>query len=265
MGFTDFLRNYTVGKGEQVGSGIIGLIAAWDPKGATEADIKCFRDQLDVVTHQAVDAKEAYQLKKGLADKATSDFNLQLNVAKKLQKQLEEAEGAEGTKDEAKIASLTASLTTQVGNAEKAKVKMEEAVQLAEKAMKFRDDWVKAAEILATKIASTRKESEEAQQEVASAQLAVQAAKEERQQTEILAGIINHTDRAGTAIGALKEKAARLRKDAEADTLASQSITKATAVVDIPTDTNIAAAMQEVKGDSAEAPKSAKERLAALG
>jgi chromosome segregation ATPase len=259
MGLMQFFRKYSVVKAEQAGGGIMSLIVAWDPEGASDAQIEVWSAQLDKITHQRQAALNAFTKEKKEADEAEAEFNREMKVAEKLQADLQAAQAAG---DQGRIDSLNASLIKQVAKLEKMKPEVDREVQEAKEAKEVVDQWNEAAELLAEKIVTARQSAASAQRRMESAELKLKREKEKQQQAEVLAGVCSQTDKMGSAITAMEARAKELEDQAEEAKFKTQKLTQAAAKPAEEVDSNIAAARQAVEGTKP--AQSLEDRLAAL-
>lgn len=258
MGLIKFLAKYGKGKGESAGQNLMELIARLDPKGATVAEIDVMLEDLDTVCQQVVEGRHSYKDKKQRADDLEEAYQRNFKAAQILKGKLDQAT-ADGKQDE--VASLTASLEKQLDDLENMKPDRDLAVQIAEQDGAYLQQLEAAAEDKAKELKQARQTAARAQQEMQSAALMRKQAEDQAKRAEILAGIREGSSQLGSAIAAMKRKAAEDRQAGEA-ALLKTDLLKTKPVAE---DANIAAALKEAGGDKAAAPKSAADRLAALG
>jgi hypothetical protein len=256
MGILNFFKNYGKEKGASAGQNLMELIARLDPNGATEAEIDSMLEQLDGVTQQVVEARHSYKDKKQAADDLDGAYQRNLKAAQIIKGKLDQAT-TDGKQDE--IAGLDASLSKQLDALEAMKPNRDLAVQIAEQDGAYLQQLEAAAEDKAKQLREARNTATQAKQEMQSAALMRKQAEEQANRAEVLAGIKEGSNQLGSAIAAMKGKAAKDRKAGEA------ALLKTDLLKDKPVaeDANIAAALKEASGEKA-APQTAADRLAAL-
>ncbi len=241
---------------QKAGNGITALIVKFDPEAATEAQIDEFERQLTELTNRVAALRSEYNKEKAEADAVNTRYHQFLAAGENLQAKIAAAT------DETQKASLTASLERLVADTEKMvpdlEREQEEATQAGDLLKKYED----AAQAAATKLVTARENLTRAKRDMEKAALAQKRAEDHVASAEALAGIRQHSDSLGTALGAMQQVAAKSRQAADAAELKAKLVTGASHQ-DIAQDANIAAALSEV--DPAHKPASSLgDRLAAL-
>ena len=217
----------------------MNFVISLDPEGATEATILAWSGELDKITQARQGALKVFEKEKAEADQAQAEYDRELKVAEMLDQQLETVK-KDGKADQ--IASLEASLAKKVGQLEAKKPDVDREVQEAKDAEAYLKTWDEAAELMAKKLVTARRNAKAAQQRMESAGLKAKLAEERKDQAEILAGIRTETDQLGNAVAAMEAKAVKLEQRAGEADFKAKKLTEATTAPPEEEDANIAAA-----------------------
>ena len=103
-----FIRNLVGVKTDQAVNSAVEAIVRWDPKSATEAELRTMEQQLDQLGRQVAEARQAFEKEKREADAIQNLSQQRMAAAEHLQKQMS------GESDSGRKSELERSLTTLV-------------------------------------------------------------------------------------------------------------------------------------------------------
>lgn len=230
-------------------------LVAFDPKGATEAQISLMNGQLDqlgqkVATVQRQLGEAQTQLK------AAQNLNsTRLTAAETLQTQISGLDATDASRP-AKEASLNKLLDIiEQAQPELTRLKAEEAEVQA-----YLDDLQTAYKAAAEKLSTARDQLKSAERGMERAKIAQDRAQDRAEAASIAAGVHAGGDALNTALDAMRRKTEAATDAANASNLKAATLAPVDHEKDDP---NIVAAMQTAAGEPTK-PQSAAERLAAL-
>lgn len=249
-----FFRNMVGVKRDQAMNGAVEAIVRWDPKSATEAELRTMEEHLDVLGRRVAEARVAFDKEKREADAIGVLSQQRMAAAETLQRRMD------AETDPAKKAELERSLTTLVGMLEEMAPEIEREKRDETDAGEFLRSLQEAYEQAGAKLKGARSELAKAHRDMGRAEQQREMAESRAQAAREQAGLTGATSGLSTALKAMQ--------DAAANDLASAEAANAKAKMLAPTrpekdDPNIAAAMDEAQGRSP-APTSLTDRLAAL-
>lgn len=249
-----FIRNLLGVKADQAVQAGVEALVRWDPKAATEAELRTMEQHLDQLGLEVAKARQAYDREKKEAV-AIQELSRQRMAAAEL---LEHQAAAET--DPARKAQLDKSLATLVGMLEEMAPEVDREARDAEDAQSFLEMLEQSYAEAGGKLKQARSELERAHRDMARAEQQRSAAERQAEAARRAAGLASSTSGLSVALKAMKDSAERDLASAEAAAAKSRLLTPTKPEKD---DGNIAAAMAQAQGKAAPA-QSLTERLAAL-
>jgi DNA repair exonuclease SbcCD ATPase subunit len=249
-----FIRSLVGVKTDQAVQGAVEALVRWDPKAATEAELRTMEQHLDQLGRQVAEARQAYGRERREADAITSLSNQRMAAAEQLENRIQ----AEA--DPAHKAELERSLGTLVGMLEQMAPEMEREKQDADDAADFlqmlEDTYAQAGQ----KLKSARDALNRAQRDMGRAEQQRDVAERRAEAARQAAGLSSATSGLSVALKAMQDNAERNLAAAEAANAKARLLQPTRPEQDDP---NIAAAMAAASGASP-APTGLSDRLAAL-
>lgn len=250
----NFIRNLVGVKTDQAVQGAMEALVRWDPKAATEAELRTMEQHLDDLGRQVAEARASYNKEKKEADAIKSLSDQRMAAAEQLQNQL----NAEA--DAARQASLEKSLLTIVKMLEEMAPDIDREVQDEKDAQEFLEMLESSYAQAGSKLKEAKSTLERAQRDLGRAEQQRELAERQAQAARQAAGLASATSGLNVALKAMQDAAAR--------DLASAEAAKSKAKLLAPTkpeqdDPNIAAAMAAASGKAVPSA-SLSDRLAAL-
>jgi myosin heavy subunit len=250
-----FLKNLLGVKADQaVKSGMEALVR-WDPKAATDAELRTMEQHLDQLGREVAQARVSFEKEQKEADAIVALYNQRLAAAEQLSAQAQSAEGSRKADLESSLVKLLEMLEQMAPDIEREK-------QDAVDAKAFLASMQETYDAAGTKLREARTELERAQRDMKRAEQQRGAAERQADAARRAAGLAQATDGLGVALKAMKEASERDRIEAEAQMAKARLL-----AVSNPekADANIEAAMKAAKGGSpAIAGGDLNARLAAL-
>ncbi|SMH31325.1 hypothetical protein [Azospirillum agricola] len=248
-----FIRNLLGVKTDQAVQGAMETLVRWDPKSATEAELRTMEQHLDGLGRQVAEARAIYDREQREADEIRKLSSQRMAAAEHLQNQLNTES------DLSRRAALEKSLETIVAMLEEMTPDIEREERDAVEAKQFLEMLEKSYADAGAKLKSARSELTRAQRDMGRAEQQRDMAERQADAARRAAGLAGATSGLTVALKAMQDTAA---KD-----LASAEAAKAKAKLLSPTvpekdDPNIAAAMAAAAGKPA--ATSLSDRLAAL-
>ena len=249
-----FIRHLVgVKKDQAVQAGIEALVR-WDPKGATEAELRAMEDHLDQLGLEVAEARASYDREKQEADAIQGLFNQRLAAAEMLQGQ-SAAEADPGRK-----APIEKSLATLLDLLEQMRGDVEREGQEAADAEDFLKMLEKTYAEAGSKLKEARGQLEQAERDMKRAEQQRDLSERQAEAARRAAGLSSTTSGLNVALKTMKEAAAKDLAQAEAANAKAKLLTPTRPEQE---DANIAAAMASVTG-AQPTPQSVAERLARL-
>jgi chromosome segregation ATPase len=249
-----FIRNLVGVKTDQAVQGAVEALVRWDPKAATEAELRTMEQHLDELGRQVAEARQAYDRERREADAIVRLSQQRMAAAEQLQARLQ-TEADAPTK-----AGLERSLGTLVGMLEQMTPDVEREKQDAEDAGSFlqmlEDTYAQAGQ----KLKSARDALNRAQRDMGRAEQQRDMAERRAEAARQAAGLSGATSGLSVALKAMQDNAARNLAAAEAANAKASLLQPTRPEQDDP---NIVAAMAAASG-ARPAPSSLADRLAAL-
>ena len=207
-----FIRNLVGVKKDQAVQSAVEALVRWDPKGATEAELRSMEDHLDELGLQVAEARASYEREKREAEAIKSLLNQRMAAAELLQNQITAAA------DPGKKAELEKSLATLVEMLEKMAPDVERESQDAVDAQDFLGSLESAYAGAGEKLKAARSELERAERDMGRAEQQREQAERQAESARRAAGLTSTTNSLNVALKAMKETAARDLAAAEAAT-----------------------------------------------
>jgi chromosome segregation ATPase len=248
-----FMRNFIGVKTDRaVQSGIEALVR-WDPKAATEAELRTMEQHLDELGLEVAQARTSYNREKKEAEAIRALLNQRMTAAEQLEKQI----AAEATA--ARTAGLEKSLATLVDMLEQMTPEVEREARDETEAHDFLVMLEKTYAEAGAKLREARSQLQRAERDMARAGQQRQVAERQAEAARRAAGLSNTTSSLNVALKAMQDAAARDLESAEAASSKARLLKPTQPEQDDP---NIAAALAAASGRPL--PQSLSERLAAL-
>ncbi|MBK1653573.1 hypothetical protein [Allochromatium vinosum] len=250
----NFIRHFVGVKTDQaVQSGIEALVR-WDPKGATEAELRVMEQHLDELGLEVAQARAVYEREKQEADAIQTLLDQRMAAAEMLQGQL--ATEADPTRRTA----LEQSLHTLLDMLEQMTPDVEREASEATDAQAFLAMLEQTYADAGTKLKEARRQLERAERDMRRAEQQREQAERQAEAARRAAGLSGTTNSLNVALKAMNDAAARDLAQAEAASLKAKLLAPTRPEQDDP---NIAAALAAASGKGP-VPQSASERLARL-
>jgi chromosome segregation ATPase len=249
-----FIRNLLGVKTDNAVQSALEALVRWDPKSATEAELRTMEQHLDALGLQVAEARASYNREKQEADEIAGLSHQRMAAAEQLQTQ-RAAEADAGRK-----ASLEKSLETLVSMLEQMAPDVDREAKEAQEAHEFLEMLEKSYADAGGKLKAARAQLARAQREMGRAEIQREMAERQAEAARVAAGLSSATSGLTVALKAMQDTAAKDLAAAEAAKAKAQLLRPTKPEVEDP---NIAAAMTAASGQ-APTPTSLSERLAAL-
>ena len=250
----NFIRNLVGVKTDRAVNTAIEAIVRWDPKSATEAELRTMEQNLDQLGLQVAEARAAYDREKKESDQIQALSQQRMAAAEQLQSRLA------GEADPASKAALEKSLATLVGMLEQMAPDVERERQDVVDAESFLRSLEETYQQAGQKLRGARADLTRAERDMVRADQQRDAAERRAEAARQAAGLASASSGLSVALKAMKDHAARNLAQAEA---ANAKATLLRPTKPEQEDPNIAAAMAAASGKGAP-PTSLSDRLAAL-
>ena len=249
-----FIRNLIGVKTDQAVQSAVEALVRWDPKSATEAELRTMEQHLDELGMQVAQARAAYDREQKEADAIQSLLHQRMAAAEQLQHQME------AETDPSRKASLEKSLATLVGMLEEMTPDVEREAKDAADAHEFLEMLENAYAQAGAKLRQARSALERAQRDMGRAAQQREMADRRAEAARQAAGLAGSTSGLNVALKAMQDNAARNLAAAEAANAKAKLLQPTRPEKDDP---NIAAALAAASG-AKPAPTGLSDRLAAL-
>lgn len=213
------------------------LLVEADRDTATEADLALIENKLRDIATRAAGAQSDYDREQKEADEAMANYKRQYAIAENLQHRID------AETDEAKKASLTTSLNTQLDTVSSAKDAALKEKAEADSSKQMRDQYQEMVQQIAARLKTRRTELKAAGMRIDKAKLAVERNADLLESQKIADGITKGNT---TVLDTMNATAAKYEREANAARIQTEAL--ATPVT--PVDANIAAAADSVDGKS---------------
>ena len=248
-----FFKHFGTQKLKQAKNAITQAIVEFDPETATEAAIEQMDEYVDQLSKELAKANQDLAKEKGEADAAKANYNKKLEVANKMQADLDggELSGAQAKRVQASLDSLMEDLENTRDD-----VALE--IEEADDAQETVDSIKEALESAVAKLKTARSDHKRARNEMKRAEKAEERAKRQEENAKRQAGITSGGSGMDTALDAMRSAAAERTANAEA----AQTKADMLKPFDATSDDTISAYMDEVDGVDTNA--SSADKLAGL-
>jgi len=249
-----FLRNLAGVKMDKAAQAGIEALVRWDPKSASEAELRTMEQNLDALGQEVALARQGYDREKREADAIQALSHQRMAAAEQLQQQMNN----EG--DPARKSAVERSLTTLVGMLEQMTPEVEREKQDEVDAKDYLQMLENTYAEAGGKLKTARSELERAQRDMARAAQQREQADRQAEAARRAAGLASQTSSLTVALKAMQDAAQKDLASADAQMSKARLLRPTRPEQDDP---NIAAALAAAAGKPS-APQSLSERLAAL-
>lgn len=250
-----FIKNLVGVKTDQAVQGAVEALVRWDPKSATEAELRTMEQNLDDLGRQVAEARAAYTKEKKEADAIKSLSAQRMAAAEQLQKQYD------AQTDPTKKAALEKSLVTLVGMLEEMAPDIDREVQDEVDAHEFLSMLEKTYADAGAKLKDAKSALERAQRDMGRAEQQREVAERQANAARQAAGLASATSGLNVALKAMQDAAQKDLVNAEAAKAKAKLLAPSKPEEEDP---NIKAALAAASGNTAIASSSLSDRLAAL-
>jgi DNA repair exonuclease SbcCD ATPase subunit len=234
-----FIRNLIGVKTDQAVNGAVEAIVRWDPKSATEAELRTMEQHLDVVGRQVAEARMAFDKEKREAAAIQTLSQQRMAAAEQLQHQMDTETNPE------RKAGLERSLSTLVTMLEEMAPDVDREKQDAVDAEDFLQSLEGAYQQAGQKLKSARDDLNRAQRDMGRAEQQRDMAERRAEAARQAAGLSGATSGLSVALKAMQDNAARNLASAEAANAKAKLLAPTRPEQDDP---NISIAMAQVQG-----------------
>lgn len=249
-----FIRNLLGVKTDQAVQSAVETLVRWDPKAATEAELRTMEEHLDQLGLQVAQARASYEKEQKEADAIGQLSRQRMAAAEHLQTQMETET------DPGRKAQLEKSLETLVGMLEQMAPDIEREERDAVDAREFLDTLEKTYAEAGNKLKAARAELQRAERDMGRAAQQRDMAQQRADAARQAAGLSGATSSLGTALKAMQDAAARDLATAEAANSKARLLKPSKPEDEDP---NIKAALAAATG-AKPTPSNLSDRLAAL-
>lgn len=250
-----FIRNLVGVKADQAVNGAVEALVRWDPKSATEAELRTMEQNLDGLGTQVAEARASYTKEKKEADAIKSLSNQRMAVAEQLQRQMDTET------DPSRRASLEKSLGTIVTMLEQMAPDIDREVQDEVEAHEFLTMLEQSYNQAGAKLKDAKAMLERAQRDMGRAVQQREMAERQAEAARQAAGLANATSGLSVALKAMQDSASKNLVSAEAAKSKAKMLAPTKPEEDDP---NIAAALAAASGHALPGASSLSDRLALL-
>lgn len=249
-----FIRQFAGVKTDQAMQAGIEALVRWDPKGATEAELRTMEQRLDELGLEVAQARAAYEREKQEADTIRTLLNQRMAAAEMLQVQID------AEFDSLRRGSLEKSLNTLLDLLEQMAPEVEREDSEAVDAQEFLAMLETAYADAGAKLKAARGQLERAERDLKRAEQQRELAERQAEAARRAAGLSSSTNSLNVALKAMNEAAAHDLAKAQAATAKAKLLAPTRPEQDDP---NLAAALAAASGALPQA-QSASDRLARL-
>ena len=249
-----FIKNLVGVKTDQAVNSAVEAIVRWDPKSATEAELRTMEQHLDVLGRQVAEARQAYDKEQKEADAIQLLSAQRMAAAEQIQHRMDTET------DASKKSALEGSLNTLVSMLEGMSTDVEREKQDAVDAGEFLHSLEGAYQAAGAKLRGARDDLNRAQRDMSRADQQREMAESRAEAARQAAGLSGATSGLSVALKAMQDNAAKNLASAEAANAKAKLLAPTRPEQDDP---NIAQAMAQVKGQLP-APSGLADRLVAL-
>jgi chromosome segregation ATPase len=249
-----FMKNLIGVKMDKAAAAGVEALVRWDPKSASEAEMRTMEQRLDELGREVALARQSYDKEKREADTIQELSHQRMAAAEQLQRQMD------GESDPTRKAGLEKSLGTLVSMLEQMTPEVEREKSEADDAKDYLGMLEQTYAEAGGKLKTARSELERAQRDMARAAQQREQADRQAESARRAAGLASQTSSLTVALKAMQDAAAKDLASADAQMSKARLLRPTRPEQDDP---NIAAALAAAAGKSP-APQSLTERLAAL-
>lgn len=251
----NFFRKYIGVKAADASDSILELLVNWDPKGASEADIRVREEFLDKVGAQLIAMRAKFANESRELNDRVKAFTRRLTAAEDLQKQVEAA--SHGSSEHMRLSASLEKLLSSIERDQPEIDRVKADTAETESWLKEREDAFAQAK---SALLGAKSALKNAQRDMARAQERRDREVERTNEARVVAGLRPDSSRLDKALNAMRRATEQADQEADVARLKREALQPDT---DIASDPDIAAALARAKGEDT-APKSPAERLAAL-
>lgn len=249
-----FVSNLLGVKMDKAASAAIEALVRWDPKSASEAEMRSMEQNLDALGIQVANARQTFDREQKEADAIVTLSRQRMAAAEQLQRQIDAAA------DPAQKAALERSLGTLLDMMEQMAPDIERETKDAVDAKDFLQMLEATYAEAGGKLKSARSDLERAQRDMSRAAQQKEQADRQAEAARQAAGLSKTTSSLTVALQAMQDAAAKDLASADAQLAKAKMLRPTQPEQDDP---NIAAALAAAAG-TAPAPQTLSERIAAL-
>lgn len=249
-----FLKNLAGVKFDSAAQAGIEALVRWDPKSASEAELRTMEQNLDALGQEVALARQGYDKEKREADAIQALSHQRMAAAEQLQRQMD------AENDPARKAAFEKSLTTLVGMLEQMTPEIEREKRDEVDAKDYLQMLEQTYAEAGGKLKTARSELERAQRDMARAAQQREQADRQAEAARRAAGLASQTSSLTVALKAMQDAAQKDLASADAQMSKARLLRPTRPEQDDP---NIAAALAAASGKPP-APQTLSERLAAL-
>jgi chromosome segregation ATPase len=249
-----FLKNLAGVKMDKVAQAGIEALVRWDPKSASEAELRTMEQNLDALGHEVALARQGYDREKREADAIQALSHQRMAAAEQLQQQMN------NESDPTRKSAVEKSLTTLVGMLEQMTPEVEREKQDEADAKDYLHMLEQTYAEAGGKLKTARSELERAQRDMARAAQQREQADRQAEAARRAAGLASQTSSLTVALKAMQDAAQKDLASADAQMSKARLLRPTRPEQDDP---NIAAALAAASGKPP-VPTSLTDRLAAL-
>jgi chromosome segregation ATPase len=253
MAILNFIRNLVGVKADDAVQSAVDALVRWDPKAATEAELRTMEQHLDQLGMQVAQARAALNKEQKEADTIQALSRQRMAAAEQIEKQSTEAT------DPGRQAELEKSLGTLLGMLEQMAPEVDREMSDAKHAQEFLEMLESAYADAGGKLKAARSELGRAERDMQRASQQRQVAERQADAARQTAGLTRVTSGLSVALKSMQDSASKDLAAAEAAAAKTRLLKPTKPEQDDP---NIAKAMQAASGVTP--PQSMSERLAAL-
>jgi len=249
-----FLKNLAGVKMDKAAQAGIEALVRWDPKSASEAELRTMEQNLDALGQEVALARQGYDREKREADTIQALSHQRMAAAEQLQQQMN------NESDPTRKAAVEKSLTTLVGMLEQMTPEVEREKRDETDAKDYLQMLEQTYAEAGGKLKMARSELERAQRDMARAAQQREQADRQAEAARRAAGLTSQTSSLTVALKAMQDAAQKDLASADAQMSKARLLRPTRPEQDDP---NIAAALAAASGKPP-APQGLSERLAAL-
>src|SRR6516164_8475370 len=249
-----FLKNLAGVKMDKAAAAGIEALVRWDPKSASEAELRTMEQRLDELGREVALARQSYDKEKREADTIQELSHQRMAAAEQLQRQMD------GESDPTRKAGLEKSLGTLVSMLEQMTPEVEREKSEADDAKDYLGMLEQTYAEAGGKLKTARSELERAQRDMARASQQREQADRQAEAARRAAGLASTTSSLTVALKAMQDAAQKDLASADAQMSKARLLRPTRPEQDDP---NIAAALAAASGKPP-VPQSLTDRLAAL-